>query len=926
MALCLVLSLFAAASAWASHFRYGVLSWEPTGTPGEVKFSLTLAVRRDDVSYLGSHADGFAQTGDIITEDVGSTSLLFGDVSETGILQFRVTAFSQGENWLIGEALNPGTTDAGILHTYAGPGQYVAEIFSSARISGLNNRAAGQYRLQTIVDPFAGNRSPISTMVPVANIPESPSATFTVPGSDPDGDSIRFRLSTEEEATGDLILAHPPGLSIDPNTGVVTWDNTGLDQVNFWTTQVVIEDLDGSGNVKTKIPVDFMMRIVAQVGNPPVCEVNPPGPFVVTPGQPISFTVTGTDPDGDILELNTGGLPGGAMMTPGLPISGPSGINSTFNWTPQPGDAGSYVVIFSVTDDDGNQSLCSASIRVDQGPPPPRLYAPEKINFGGVYLGQRVPYDFYVTNVSDVPVTISGFSAPQGDHSSFFDVFVEVSLPHTLQPNESLLFHTTFRPEEEILYNSFFDIFTDDLAHPAMRVNLCGQGVIPPTMLHFTEAFARPGGNAIVDLILDSPGQHVAGIQFKLQPYCGPDPTWYARLIGVVNDLPPDYTVVFSTDPNTNISTVLVFSTSGAPIPGDHHRIIELVFAIDPGTPFGKWIDLVTWDVIVSDPNSQPIPFQLWQGKIHIGIPGDDDLDGRHTVLDIIKEIKIILGRLPSPQEPFDFFLADANGDGWIDVRDIVWKVNVILYWDGIPPMGGPPTKVIADGPTSPVTVSLGTVQTLAGTQLAVPVTLQANGAIAGLQATFTFDAAHLQLGTPQLVGAAAGMTLQSQVVDGKLQVIIYSATGQVIPAGSGTTLLIPATLLGEGAPELRLADVLLADRGAQAIPAVVGTGTVKVAPLPTAFALKGARPNPFNPTTRLAYEVPKAAHIVLAVYNLLGQEVIRLVDAEQQPGRYEVVWNGRNAQGLSVASGVYLYRLTSSTGFSETKRMTLLK
>ncbi|MBI4551569.1 MAG: T9SS type A sorting domain-containing protein, partial [Candidatus Latescibacteria bacterium] len=76
----------------------------------------------------------------------------------------------------------------------------------------------------------------------------------------------------------------------------------------------------------------------------------------------------------------------------------------------------------------------------------------------------------------------------------------------------------------------------------------------------------------------------------------------------------------------------------------------------------------------------------------------------------------------------------------------------------------------------------------------------------------------------------------------------------------------------------------------------------------------------------RLAYEVPKAAHIVLAVYNLLGQEVIRLVDAEQQPGRYELVWTGRTAQGLSVASGVYLYRLTSSTGFSETKRMTLLK
>ena len=102
-------------------------------------------------------------------------------------------------------------------------------------------------------------------------------------------------------------------------------------------------------------------------------------------------------------------------------------------------------------------------------------------------------------------------------------------------------------------------------------------------------------------------------------------------------------------------------------------------------------------------------------------------------------------------------------------------------------------------------------------------------------------------------------------------------------------------------------------------------SGNARVLKVAAAFALKPNRPNPFNPTTQLAYEVPQAAHITLAVYNLLGQEVVRLVEGMQQPGRYVVSWNGKNGQGVGVASGVYLYRLTASTGFTQSRRMTLL-
>jgi hypothetical protein len=94
---------------------------------------------------------------------------------------------------------------------------------------------------------------------------------------------------------------------------------------------------------------------------------------------------------------------------------------------------------------------------------------------------------------------------------------------------------------------------------------------------------------------------------------------------------------------------------------------------------------------------------------------------------------------------------------------------------------------------------------------------------------------------------------------------------------------------------------------------------------LPNSFALQHARPNPFNPSTTIAYEVPEQTQITLTIYNLLGQEVVRLVDQVQAAGTYEVIWNGRNVHGQPVGSGIFLYRM-SAGDFRENKKMTLLK
>lgn len=85
---------------------------------------------------------------------------------------------------------------------------------------------------------------------------------------------------------------------------------------------------------------------------------------------------------------------------------------------------------------------------------------------------------------------------------------------------------------------------------------------------------------------------------------------------------------------------------------------------------------------------------------------------------------------------------------------------------------------------------------------------------------------------------------------------------------------------------------------------------------------LTGNSPNPFNPSTVISYSIGQQEHVTLTVFNLLGQEIIRLVDRVQEPGSWTATWNGRNADGSSVSSGVYLYRLTVGSAVYTSKML----
>ena len=89
---------------------------------------------------------------------------------------------------------------------------------------------------------------------------------------------------------------------------------------------------------------------------------------------------------------------------------------------------------------------------------------------------------------------------------------------------------------------------------------------------------------------------------------------------------------------------------------------------------------------------------------------------------------------------------------------------------------------------------------------------------------------------------------------------------------------------------------------------------------IPQEITLRQNYPNPFNPTTSISYDLPKSHHVMVVVYNLLGQEVAVLVDAAQDAGHHTVEWNAKE-----TPTGVYFYRLQAGS-FSQVRRMLLLK
>jgi len=109
--------------------------------------------------------------------------------------------------------------------------------------------------------------------------------------------------------------------------------------------------------------------------------------------------------------------------------------------------------------------------------------------------------------------------------------------------------------------------------------------------------------------------------------------------------------------------------------------------------------------------------------------------------------------------------------------------------------------------------------------------------------------------------------------------------------------------------------------------PVITKVINYNVTTAPTSFVLEQNYPNPFNIATAIRYSLSesKPTQTVVRILNILGQEVKTMVDEEQSAGEYQVVWDGLDNSGKPVASGVYLYSISSGR-FYAVKKLILIK
>ena len=168
---------------------------------------------------------------------------------------------------------------------------------------------------------------------------------------------------------------------------------------------------------------------------------------------------------------------------------------------------------------------------------------------------------------------------------------------------------------------------------------------------------------------------------------------------------------------------------------------------------------------------------------------------------------------------------------------------------------------------------------------------------------------------------------------------LLLSLLSLVLSESIGAEPLIEGRVrLDSGAPvanaQVRIFDLSDLQRGALARATTDGIGHFALplralsmdtgTALPTAFALGQNYPNPFNPSTIIPYQLPTAGRVRLEVFNILGQHLTTLVDAERAAGVYTAQWDGTDKLGRAMGAGVYIYRLRSGS-MTESRRMVLV-
>jgi hypothetical protein len=699
-------------------------------------------------------------------------------------------------------------------------------------------------------------------------------------------------------------------------------------------------------------PTTFSVQGTGVAGPVPVFSIAPAslnfGSVFLGDFSTLSATVTNTG-TADLVIDNLTSSNGQFTFSPNsFPITITPGSNQAFDVTFTPSAAGSQAATLQFTHNASGSPTSYSVQGVGVDPSPVFSVNPASLSFGNVDVGTSADLSVTVSNTGTLdPLVISSAAIAAAE-------FTVVPASANIPAGGSQLFTVTFSPPAAGPYTGTL-VFTDNAAGSPHNVGLTGNGYVPPAV--FGLIFEKDTVHQLEDASyteimqlkgLDSTTDKVHAIQFRLavNKASGDNTILTFQNIQKGSDVAGtgwilDYNVVRGpiTGNGASVDSIYVLlynlnENGGLDPANDYNNLFTVKYKIAnlPALTDSLKSSIVILHAEASTKTGYPIDITpsldeltVW-GINRVSSLGDVNGDGCLDILDLIMVVDHITGRdsltgdfftradiapwSPGAQEP--------NPDGFVNVQDLSLIQNIIL------------TGMYPDGTTINGCSYAGLGKIAGDVDAKVTFYINSDGITANLESRFDIRGAQVEfanvINNPQnlVINTALGQGYYMKVND-LLRTVMYDRlANKFIESGDHFMADMPFHI--NNPEELTLDKIILVNTDKQKLQKIQVEIVYGSAPsLPLDYILFQNYPNPFNPTTTVKFEVPQTSDVSVKIYNMLGQEIRTLFSSQVQRGNYSVQWDGMNDAGVKMSSGTYIYRMTAGS-FVQSKKMVLLK